>query len=433
MTLRRELVAFVTVALVALFLVAAGTYLLAGRIARDRALREAEGTVTRLADVLIEPLISNVLDGEEEDLRDLDQVVAIRLSDGSMTRIVVWEADGEVVYSSDEDLRGRRIPPSPELTAAIEGRVSSDIDEEPETEGPGQEAGSQLEVYAPLDAGDRRLALEAYFDTAMVEEDADLLRWQAVPLALGALIVLQLLQFPIAASMGRRLSSIEAERTELIRRHFAASERERRAIAADVHDGPVQDLAGVSYGLAGLRPHLQGRQQASLDRMVTATRNAVASLRRLMTDIYPPDLSGTGLPTAMDDLGTKLREDGVEVEVEAETLPAMDSASAAVLYRTAKEALTNVHKHAGATRVCVRLEAAEVASGPAVRLVVEDDGVGLPGDGDGRPDPGEGHLGLRLVHERIEEAGGTVTLRGGAEGGTVLEAVLPVAAELPPS
>jgi signal transduction histidine kinase len=282
-------------------------------------------------------------------------------------------------------------------------------------------------VYVPVQAEDGTpLAVEAYFSAAMVEEDASALRRRAVPLALGALVVLQLLQFPIAASMGRRLTREQAQRTEMAQRHLEASERERRAIAADVHDGPVQDLAGVSYGLSALRSHLQERQQASLDRMVVALRAAVASLRRLMVDIYPPDLSGPGLSTALEDLASRVREEGLDVQVEAGPLPEMSSASAAVLYRTAKEALANVVKHSDAGSATIRLQAADGATGPAVRLQVEDDGVGVPDQARHGAVSGDGHFGLRLVHERIEQSGGTVTLRNREGGGAVLEAVLPV-------
>ena len=422
LALRRELVAFVAIALVVLFVVAALTYVLAGRIAADSARREAEDAAERLARFLVAPLIGNVLAGEEEDRRDLDQILDIRLGDGSVTEVLVWSAEGEVLYATDPAKVGLTVTPSAELQTAIDGETASDIEEASEDDETSH-AGDQLEVYVPMEANGRQLVFEAYFDGAQVDDDAALLRWRAVPLALGALVVLQLLQFPIAASMGRRLTRQQAEQTEMARRHLAASERERRAIAADVHDGPVQDLAGVSYGLSALRSHLPERQQASLERMVVALRTAVASLRRLMVDIYPPDLSGPGLPTALEDLASRMRSEGLDVRVQAEPLPEMTSDSAAVLYRTAKEALANVVKHAAAGTAVIRLQAADGPAGPAVRLVVEDDGVGLP---EGGAVSGDGHLGLRLLRERLEAAGGTVEVRNGEDGGAVVDAVLPV-------
>ncbi|WP_448627929.1 sensor histidine kinase [Geodermatophilus sp. URMC 64] len=431
--LRRELVAFVAVALVVLFAVAAITILITEKLARDSARREAELTTSRMAELLVEPLLGNVLNGETEDQNDLDQILRIRMRDGSITEVFVWNEEGVMLYSPDRDRIGTKVQPTPELLAAIDGDVTSDIDDDSEVDDVDLHAEPQLEVYAPISAGGRDLAFEAYFSTAMIEQDAALLRQRTLPLALGTLVVLQVLQFPIAASMARRLSRQQAERTELVQRNLAASDRERRMIAADLHDGPVQDLAGVSYGLSALKPGLPERQQATVDRMVTATRRAVASLRRLMVDIYPPDLSGPGLPDAIKGLASELGEEkDLIVQVDAEPLPAMSSASAAIVYRTAKEALTNVAKHAEANTVLIRLREAELDGSPAVRLTVEDDGVGLPGEPDEEaPEIVEraesnGHFGLRLVRERITEAGGTFSLTNREEGGAALEAVLPV-------
>jgi two-component system, NarL family, sensor kinase len=425
---RRELIAFLTIALLAMLAVAAGIILIGGKIARDTALHDAEDSATRLATFVFEPLLSD--DGEAGQREALDRVVDARMTDGALILVIVWSPEGEVVYSSDPALEGRRTAPRAELTRAVNGEVVSEIEEQPEL-GPVGDGGPLLEVYAPLTVDGRPLAFEAYFSTDMIERDIAVLTGEIVPLAVGALAVLQLVQIPIVVSLGRRLSRHEAERAELVVRHLADSDRERRMIAADVHDGPVQDLAGVSYGLGALRPGLTEAQRASVDRMIGALRGSVASLRRLMIEIYPPDLSGPGLPTAIDDLAASLRERGVTVHVTGDDLPEMSPSSVAVLYRTAKEALANVARHAGAENVWICLERDLVGEDPAVRLTVEDDGVGLPAALDGTT-PGDvvrsnGHLGLRLVRDRIADQGGTVRISTRSSGGTVLDAVVPVA------
>jgi len=258
-----------------------------------------------------------------------------------------------------------------------------------------------------------------------------------LPLTLGGLVVLQAVQIPIAVSMGRRLSRQEAERRTMVVDHLAASDRERRDIAADLHDGPVQDLAGVSYALSALKMRLPEDQKPTVDRMVTAVRNAVASLRRLMVDIYPPDLSGPGLATALEDLAGTVREKGIEVYVSAETIPEIPQSTAAVLYRSAKEALANVVKHSGAGTAWVELGDASDDDRRCVRLTVADDGNGVvPGDGaDGLPvaaEDGTHHLGLRLMHDRVAEAGGTLSLSPRPGGGAVLEVEVP-AGSAPPA
>jgi two-component system NarL family sensor kinase len=426
---RGELVAILAVAVLAMLAVGTAIILISGKIARDSALQDAEDSATRLATYVLEPLLSDNAEDAPTNHEALDHVIDARLTDGSLELVVVWTAEGEVVYSSDPRLERERREPSDELLAAIGGKLVSDITDRAEVGLEGAAGTSLLEVYAPMRVDGEAVAFEAYFSTEMIDRDTAALRGQIVPLAVGAVAVLQLVQIPIVVSLGRRIRRHEAERTELVARHLVASERERRMIAADVHDGPVQDLAGVSYALGALRPSVPEAQRATADRMIAAVRSAVGSLRRLMVDIYPPDLSGPGLSAALEDLAVPLRERGVTVHVSAGALPEMSSSAAATLYRTAKEALANVVKHAEAETVWISLQPADVDHCPAVRLTVADDGVGLTP----RTEAAEaavrsnGHLGLRLVHDRIADEGGTVRVEDRAGGGTVLEAVVPVA------
>jgi signal transduction histidine kinase len=329
-----------------------------------------------------------------------------------------------VLWSTIEALAGRRPGLTGDLRTALAGDVVAHVDDDPETHY-GSRSGPLLEVYVPVDVGYGPMAVEAYFPTDSIDRQAALLRGEIVPLAVGALVVLQLIQLPIAASMARRASRSEADRVALLSRSITASDRERRAIAGDVHDGPVQDLAGVSYALAALRPAVSEERRATVDRLTSTVRHAVASLRRLMVDIYPPDLSGPGLALALDDLALRLRESGTEVTVTADPLPELPSEYVAVLYRTAKEALANVSRHAAAGQAWVTLTRSQDDGSDAVLLTVADDGVGV-GDGPGAGQGEEGHLGLRLVRERLIDLGGDARLEPRAGGGTVLTAVLPV-------
>jgi len=157
---------------------------------------------------------------------------------------------------------------------------------------------------------------------------------------------------------------------------------------------------------------------------VTAARHAVQSLRRLIVDIYPPDLSGPGLGTAIGDLAAPLQAEGIEVLMDAGPLPDMTPAAAAVLYRTAREALANVVRHSGAGHVWITLEETQWRGGPAVRLEVADDGVGFPAEGVDKRH--EGHLGLSFLRDRVVDLGGTVTLDTREGGGAAMNAVVPL-------
>jgi two-component system NarL family sensor kinase len=312
----RELAAFCAVALLVLLAVSAGTIWLSERIARANALEEAEGNAERLGELLVAPVLTEALAGVPGRWEELDRDVRNRMSDGSATRMVVWRATGEIVYSSEPGQQGRTIVPSEGLLAAVGGDTVSQVDEAPETT-PGDEPQTLLEVYTPLTVGGERLAFEAYFSYDGIARQAARLRGQIIPMAIGALVVLQLVQVPIATSLARRVRRQETERAALMQRTVEASERERRAIAADVHDGPVQDLAGVSYALSALRGSLPEERQPTVDKLVGAVRHAVQSLRRLMVDIYPPDLSGPGLGVAIADSAEPLRAIGIEVLMDA--------------------------------------------------------------------------------------------------------------------
>jgi two-component system NarL family sensor kinase len=439
--MRRELLAFFVVSLIAVLAVAGATIVLSGWIARENQLDDAERTATRIADELVAQRL-----GRPGDLpaqrEELDELLDGRLQDGSVIAFLVWSADGEIVYATVPSLEGQRGPISDELASALAGRPTSQVDDSPELPLPRRAGRPLLEVYVPMTVNGEQMAFETYFTSESIERAAALLRSRIVPLAVGALVVLELVQLPRVVSLVRRLRRQELERTQLVVSNLIASDRERREIAADVHDGPVQELAGVSYALSALRPSVPDEQQATVDRVVVAVRSAVASLRRLMVQIYPPDLSGPGLGVALEDLAVPLREQGLTVHVLEANKPGMSPAAAAVLYRTAREALANVSRHAQATTVWIRLEEARHDGLPAVRLTVADDGVGLtdpPGSspagwapGSDLPAPsgvsaGEpGHLGLRLVRDRIVEAGGAITVNDRAGGGVLLDAVVPV-------
>jgi signal transduction histidine kinase len=346
------------------------------------------------------------------------------MRDGSISTVVVWTAEGEIVFSSDGDLVGERVTPSEDLLAAIGGTTVADVDQDPETAYEGTSDGPMVEVYVPLTVRGEPMAVETYFSHDGIDRQASLLIWEIIPVAVGALVLLQLVQVPIALSLARRVRRHEGERAQLMSLSLTASERERRAIAADVHDGPVQDLAGISYALGALRSTVPAERQDTVDRLIGGVRNALQSLRRLMIDIYPPDLSGPGLALAINDLVEPLRAQGVLVLLDVDPPPELSPEAAAAIYRTVKEALTNVAEHAGASRAWVCLERTELDGEPAALLEIADDGVGFPETGtDGRA---EGHVGLRVLMDRIADLGGAVELGKRMSGGAVMTAVIPL-------
>jgi len=429
--IRRSLITYLGAAALVLAVVAVGAVLVGRQVAQDEALRDAERVAQRTANLVVAPLLGDVLAGDVSRRPELDRAVANRIRDGSIAELNVWDRTGTVIYADDVAEIGERLPIPAEAAAAIDsGVVTSDVTTQPET-GPIPGDDRFVEVYAPLRLpGQAPLAFEIYLSYDRVEVTANNLVLRIVPLAVGALLLLQLIQTPITVSLARRVAGHEAERAALLERALSASERERRQIAADLHDGVVQDLAGAGYALAAVARRVDGPASTGVEHVGKVVRGAVESLRRLMVDIYPPDLSGAGLPGAIDDLATPLRESGVTVHVRAEQLPGASSEVAAVLYRVARETLANVAKHAQASAVEIDLGPDRTSPTPAVMLRVADDGIGI------RPDQldkrAEGHLGLRLLIDRIADQGGSLTIEARPEGGTVALASVPVEGSVDP-
>jgi two-component system, NarL family, sensor kinase len=435
--IHRELLVFVGGAVLALLLVSLGTVLIITQVARSFAVTNAEQTTARLADLVVGPLLDGVLaDGELTDnvarRAELDRAVANRLQDGSIISIYVWAADGRVVYSSNAGKIGRRFGPAPEIADVLRDGVAisavrDGVPDQLRSGSNGQDSRA-VEVYVPLRlAGQAPLAFEAYYRYDQVEQATMLALQHLIPLCVGALVLLQLIQIPIVLRLARRVAGHRAERAELLERALSASEGERRQIAADLHDGLIQDLAGAGYALAALTRSVPPERAETAERVGAVVRGAVGSLRRLMVDIYPPDLSGAGLSVAVSDLTAPLREQGVVVSVDVTALPPIDPKAATMLYRVAKEALTNIAKHANAGNVQVSLTAEQADRGPngdCVLLRVVDDGVGLPADA--LSHRAEGHLGLQLLIDRIVGLGGQLTVRRAGTQGTIVEARVPV-------
>lgn len=130
--MRLEVVAFLIVPLLVLAAVAGATVWLSERIARANALSQAEQIATRFSRLLLKPPLEGTLAGEPGRRTELDNLVDARLSDGSMSFLIVWSIDGTILYANRADAIGDRHEPSDDLVAAAGGATVAEIDEEPE-------------------------------------------------------------------------------------------------------------------------------------------------------------------------------------------------------------------------------------------------------------------------------------------------------------
>ena len=271
-------------------------------------------------------------------------------------------------------------------------------------------------MYTRIRAPDGRpLLFETYQrQSALVSSGRNI--WLPFAAALlGGLLLLWLIQVPLAWRLARRLQRSHAERERLLVAAVEASSEERRRIAGDLHDGVVQDLAGVSYSLSAAaepdRPSADVRE--ALLGAASTTRAAIRQLRTLLVEIHPPNLRSAGLAAALSDLLAPLSARGVDTALEVADDIEVGPDTELLVFRAATEAIRNVQSHARARSV--RVDVARADGG--VRLVVADDGVGF-GEADREQRRTEGHLGLDLLGELAARHGGTLEIGPSPDGGT---------------
>jgi two-component system NarL family sensor kinase len=429
----RAIRGFVLGSVVALLALILAIVLVGQRLAREQALDDARERAGRLADVVGQLVTDELYAGRAGAGEPISAVLESRFDEGYLWRAKVWAPDGTVLWSDRDELVGQRFDLEPADQALLGTRdVHAELTtlEEPEN-AQERNAGETLEVYVgSFDAGGDPLLFEAYISTKHMNTTEKAFIRGFAPVAIGGLLLFQLAVLPLAVSLARRVRRSEAER---VRMSVEASELERKRIAQELHDGVVQDLAGVGFALPGVRRALEeggaGAQALdTVDHIQTVVQRDVGALRSMMIEVYPPDLLRTGILDAVEDLADAGRAMGLRIDVRGDAELVLPLDIGRLVYRVVREGLHNVLKHAGAEEasVVVRRE------GDAVRVLVLDDGRGLTAGGSRESDS----LGLRLLNEAVEEASGRITLcdaegdrRLAARSGACLEAVIPVPAD----
>ena len=247
----------------------------------------------------------------------------------------------------------------------------------------------------------------------------------AVPvgtLALGLLAVGLIALVSGAVIWERRARRARRLRAEFRRRLAAAREAERAHVARELHDGPVQDLCAVQMVLGGTAGGETARE---------AVTQVVGELRSLCDELRPSALDAFGLAAALAALADRAGwgEDGrLDVRFRADDRarsvadgPALSDEKRLALYRIAQEALNNAVQHARAERIDVGLD----FDSTALRLTVDDDGIGPPDD-DALDYAARGHYGLLGMSERADLLRGTLGVGRSPLGGTRVSLLVPV-------
>lgn len=230
-------------------------------------------------------------------------------------------------------------------------------------------------------------------------------------------------RFVLAAHLGDKVTQLEQSdrhRRLLIGHLLRAQEDERRRIAADIHDDTAQVLTALVLRLSMLQSQvLDPAVAASLAEATETARDSIMRLRHLMFDLQPPELDRDGLPLALEAcLAAFADRTGIRAELRADPASDVGAVGRTVAYRIVQEALTNVGKHAAATRV--RIELSPLHDGLLTSIV--DDGRGF--DAAGLVEA-PGHLGVATMRERAETAGGWWRIESSPGAGTRVEFFVP--------
>jgi PAS domain S-box-containing protein len=281
--------------------------------------------------------------------------------------------------------------------------------------GQGTQAARQLELvgtrsdHSQFPARIDVIPIEAAHKTVTVMSITDMTRQQRAEFVLGLGL--------------DALGSSDRDREDLLGALIRSQEEERSRIAAGIHDDTIQMLTAANLALQQLRLRLRDPEHVHiLDRLAGTLSMSMERLRQLIFDLRPTGIGNGSITAALRAYLEEMRsESGITYRYEDSRTARAPASTNMLIYRVVREALVNVRKHARARTVRVQMR--DVSDGYLVGVV--DDGVGYsPAEVEDRP----GHLGLILMRERVQAAGGWCRIESMPGGGTTVEFWVPLQA-----
>lgn len=204
-----------------------------------------------------------------------------------------------------------------------------------------------------------------------------------------------------------------------------AQEKERARVARELHDDTGQALTLLLVRLQLLADQITDpKTRAELAELRALVAQTIDSVRRLVVDLGPTVLDDLGLASSVEWLAERMRVDGrmrVDLRLDVDREPSRPTALA--IFRVTQEALTNVLRHASASRVSVRL----THDDGYLKLLIADDGAGF--DVEAAERKSEESVGLLGMTERIALVGGHLSIKSDPGHGTTIVALVPFASD----
>lgn len=223
------------------------------------------------------------------------------------------------------------------------------------------------------------------------------------------------------------LAHKQTQLAEMRQRLIQSQETERRSIARDLHDGPMQELAALTFELTALGEDVTSEaQQTQLATIAAKIGRVIGNLRGVSTMLRPPAVVEFGLASAIGQHVRSMQLDHPTLVIQAELkqeVPQLSEESTLALYRILQQALYNVERHANARHVWVRLYLRESEQ---LILEVEDDGQGFILPQHWVELARRRHLGIVGMSERAEAIGGQLEIQSTPGQGTLVRITAPL-------
>ncbi len=380
---------------------------------------------------------------------DLDRLLTGTPLGEQIVAFKIWSPDGEIIYSTNPELVGRTFAMDGHLLDAFNGQVVSEISDLSQQENQYERSkwGTLIETYAPVrsEGSGAVFAVSEFYELPdpLVGEirSAQIRGWLIVGVATLAMYLL------LNGMVRRASSTIRMQRSELLEnldelqgalddnrrlqsrvskaaaRTTTLNERFLRRVSADIHDGPAQDVSLALLRIEGIAEAMEGNGRGSLDdigRLRTALSSALADLRTISLGLRTPSVENLtpceAARRAVTDF-ERVSGEAVVFDCAGGSVAGSEPVSIAV-FRVVQESLANSHKHAGLASRKVQA----IATDSQVKVTISDNGSGF--------EPAEvangTTLGLVGMRERVELLGGSFSVESRFQGGTEIQAVLPL-------
>ncbi len=273
-----------------------------------------------------------------------------------------------------------------------------------------------------------------------VDRQADTLARESAILLGGCLIIAlgcAIITVRIAARVFRQMESQTGELSRVSFRMLETQESTARRFSHELHDELGGSLTAIKSNLTAIAANLNGStsDRSRIEDCIKLVDQSISNVRELSQLLRPTILDDFGLDAGLSWLADRFRErTGIEVDYESEFTGRLPDETETHLFRIVQEALTNIARHSGATRVIIHLR----ADGDSIRLTLSDNGRGLSvpgtgagsgngmGPGDSGMGPSESGMGLSGMRARARSAGGDFEIKSEPGRGVTLEVRAPI-------